>query len=26
MFKEDMWCFSPVIGLGLEKAPKYFLE
>ena len=26
MFKEDMWCFEPVIGLGIEKAPKYFLE
>jgi len=26
MFKEDMWCFEPVIGLGLAKAPQYFLE
>ena len=26
MFKEDMWCFEPVIGLGFEKAPKYFLD
>jgi len=26
MFKEDMWCFEPVIGLGLEKAPEYFLD
>ena len=26
MFKEDMWCFEPVIGLGFEKAPNYFLE
>jgi len=21
MLKEDMWCFVPVIGLGLAKAP-----
>ena len=26
MLKEDMWCFEPVIGLGLSKAPQYFLE
>jgi len=26
MLKEDMWCFEPVIGLGIEKAPQYFLE
>jgi len=26
MFKEDMWCFEPVIALGFEKAPQYFLE
>jgi uncharacterized protein (DUF169 family) len=26
MLKEDMWCFEPVIGLGLAKAPQYFLE
>jgi uncharacterized protein (DUF169 family) len=26
MFKEDMWCFEPVIGLGLAEAPQYFLE
>lgn len=26
LFKEDMWCFEPVIGLGFEKAPSYFLE
>lgn len=26
MLKEDMWCFSPVLGLGLEKPPKYYLE
>ena len=24
--KEDMWCFEPVIGLGLEKPPQRFLE
>ena len=26
MLKEDMWCFEPVVGLGLAKAPQYFLE
>ncbi|HZK12183.1 MAG TPA: DUF169 domain-containing protein [Atribacterota bacterium] len=26
MLKEDMWCFEPVIGLGLAKVPQYFLE
>lgn len=26
MLKEDMWYFEPVIGLGLAKAPQYFLE
>jgi len=26
MTKEDMWCFEPVIGYGLAKPPKYFLE
>lgn len=26
MLKEDMWCFEPVIGLGLAEPPAYFLE
>ncbi len=26
MFKEDMWCFEPVIGLGLAERIPYFLE
>ena len=26
MLKEDMWCFDPVIGLGLAEPPEYFLE
>jgi uncharacterized protein (DUF169 family) len=26
ILKEDMWCFESVIGLGLAKAPQYFLE
>ena len=26
MSKEDMWCFYPVIGLGIAEAPEYFLE
>jgi uncharacterized protein (DUF169 family) len=26
MFKEDMWCFEPVIGLGLAKRISYFKE
>ena len=26
MLKEDMWCFYPVIGLGIVEAPQYFLE
>lgn len=25
MFKEDMWCFEPVVGYGLQDAPEYFL-
>jgi len=24
--KEDMWCFEPVVGYGLAKAPQYFLD
>lgn len=24
--KEDMWCMEPVLGLGFEKPPKYFLD
>ncbi|MBW2147597.1 MAG: DUF169 domain-containing protein [Deltaproteobacteria bacterium] len=24
--KEDMWCFEPVLGLGMAEAPEYFLE
>ncbi|HEX2924209.1 MAG TPA: DUF169 domain-containing protein [Chloroflexota bacterium] len=24
--KEDMWCFEPVLGYGLAKPPKLFLE
>jgi len=24
--KEDMWCFEPVIGYGIEEAPDYFLQ
>ena len=26
MFKEDMWCLEPVIGLGLAERIPYFLE
>ncbi|GAI87721.1 unnamed protein product [marine sediment metagenome] len=26
ILKEDMWCFEPVIGLGLAKASPYFLQ
>lgn len=26
MLKEDMWCFEPVVGFGLEKPPLRFLE
>jgi uncharacterized protein (DUF169 family) len=26
MFKEDMWCFEPVIGYGWAESPQYFLE
>lgn len=26
MLKGDNWCFLPVIALGLEKAPDFFLE
>lgn len=26
MFKEDMWCFEPVLGLGLAESIPYFLE
>lgn len=26
MLKEDMWCFEPVVGYGLSKPPKYFLD
>ncbi len=26
MFREDMWCFEPVIGLGWAEPPQYFLE
>jgi uncharacterized protein (DUF169 family) len=24
--KEDMWCFEPVVGYGLDEPPEYFLE
>ena len=24
--KEDMWCFEPVVGYGLQEPPAYFLE
>lgn len=24
--KEDMWCFEPVVGYGIEEAPDYFLQ
>lgn len=26
MFKDDMWCFEPIIGYGWVEPPKYFLE
>jgi uncharacterized protein (DUF169 family) len=26
MFKEDMWCFEPAVGLGLVPRIRYFLE
>ena len=26
MFKEDMWCFEPVVGYGWDDPPQYFLE
>lgn len=26
MFKEDHWCFEPVLGLGLAKRSAFFLE
>jgi len=26
MLKEDMWCFEPVVGYGLEEPPEYFME
>jgi len=26
MFKEDMWCFEPIVGYGWVKPPEYFLE
>lgn len=26
MFKGDMWCFEPVVGLGLAESIPYFLE
>jgi len=26
MFKEDLWCFEPVIGLGFAEPNQYFLE
>ena len=26
MFKEDMWCFEPVVGYGWARPPQYFLE
>ncbi len=26
MFKEDMWCFEPVVGYGWAQPPQYFLE
>ncbi len=26
MLKEDMWCFEPVVGLGMAEPPKEFLE
>jgi len=26
MFKEDMWCFEPIIGYGWAEPPQYFLD
>jgi uncharacterized protein (DUF169 family) len=26
MLKDDMWCFEPIVGLGLAEPPKYFLD
>ena len=26
MFKEDMWCFEPIVGYGWAEPPQYFLE
>jgi uncharacterized protein (DUF169 family) len=26
MFLEDMWCYSPVLALGMAKPPEYYLE
>lgn len=26
LFKEDMWCFEPVLGLGIEPTPALFLQ
>ena len=26
MFKEDMWCFEPVVGYGWAEPPQYFLD
>jgi uncharacterized protein (DUF169 family) len=26
LLKEDMWCFEPVLGLGMAEVPEYFLE
>jgi len=26
MFKEDMWCFEPIIGYGWVEPPQYFLD
>lgn len=26
LLKEDMWCFEPVVGLGLDEPPQEFLD
>ena len=26
LFKEDMWCFEPIIGYGWAASPQYFLD
>lgn len=26
MFKEDMWCFEPIVGYGWVEPPQYFIE